>query len=254
MEILKNLQLIKILTFANLKSRYRNTFYGFLWVLINPILTYAVQVFAFTTIFQVNTVNYPLYLLAGLFPWLFIQQSIDMCTGIFIHNGNIVKNIPIPPMILVLVQILDNFINFISAYLIIILYFSIFHSLNIFTAIYILLPTIPLLVAVTSMCLVFSLYNVKFRDLKFMVTFVFSLLFYLTPIFYNIRLVPEKLKFIISNNPIYYLIRPFQEILLANEIRQISYSLLYSFSFSILLLFLAYLSWKKMRKYLVFYV
>lgn len=249
------MRLITTLTTANLKSRYRNTIYGFLWVLLNPILTYVVQVFAFTTIFQVRFANYGVFLLAGLFPWLFIVQSVEMCTGIFLNNGGIIKNIPLPPLLLVFVQILDNFINFFCAFVIIILYYSVFHSLSPMLFLYILIPTISLIIAVTSICTIFSLLNVRFRDLKFVVSFVFSLLFYLTPIFYSITQVPERLKFIIGNNPFYYLIHPYQHLLLANDIDyQFFEMVLRSYLFSFVLLGLAFLCWSKMKKFLVFYV
>lgn len=254
MEMMRYFRLVTVLTSANLKSRYRNTLWGFFWVLLNPILTYGVQVFAFTTIFQVRFANYPVYLLAGLFPWMFVVQSVEMCTGIFLNNGGIIKNIPVPPVLLVFVQILDNFINFICAFIILILYFSIFHSLNVLTVFYVLIPTIPLFIAVSSMCLIFSLLNIRFRDLKFIVSFVFSLLFYLTPIFYNIELVPGRLRGIIANNPFYYLIHPFQQILTSNGSASFIHTVGKAYLFSFVLLFLAYQCWARMKKYLVFYV
>lgn len=251
-DVEKNLRLIYTLTGANLKSRYRDTIYGFLWVLMNPVLTYGVQVFAFTTIFQVKFPNYSLYFLGGLFPWLFIVQSIEMCTGIFIYNGSIIKNIPISPFILVFVQILDNFINFISAFLLIILYYFFHGPLSAMSLLFLLIPLFSLLIAVSSLCLTFSLLNVYFRDLKFVVSFVFSLLFYLTPIFYSIDLVPVPMKKFIGNNPFYYLIHPFQKILTTNNFVMTDFFSGYIFAF--ILLLIAYISWSKMKHHLVFYV
>ncbi|MBC7429460.1 MAG: ABC transporter permease [Bacteriovorax sp.] len=248
------MRLITVLTSANLKSRYRNTFYGFFWVLMNPILTYAVQVFAFTTIFQVRFPHYAVYLLAGLFPWMFIVQSVDMCTGIFVNSGSIIKNIPIPPLLLVYVQVLDNFINFFCAFLLIVIYNVVFKSLNYMSMFYIFIPTVSLLLATTSMSIFFSLLNVRFRDLKFVVSFVFSLLFYMTPIFYSIDLVPENFKKFIGNNPLYFLLKPFQQILLSESSEFFLKSIVQSFSVSIFFMILALLCWKKMRKMLVFYV
>jgi ABC-type polysaccharide/polyol phosphate export permease len=254
LDLVRDLRLVKVLTGANIQSRYRNTFYGFLWVVMNPILTYAVQVFAFTVIFQVKSFNYPVYLLAGLFPWLFILQSVEMCTSIFLFNATMIKNIPMSPMLLVLVQVLDNLSNFLCAYLILILYFVFNHTLSIFNVIYILIPTIPLLISVTSLCFIFSLYGVRYRDLRFVVSFAFSLLFYITPIFYHLELVPPQLRFIVFSNPIFYLIDPFQDILMSNGNNVLPISLVPAMGLSALLAFLAYLAWRRMKKFLVFYV
>ncbi|MBC7713604.1 MAG: ABC transporter permease [Rhizobacter sp.] len=254
MDLKRNFRLIVVLTIANLQSRYRNTFYGFLWVLMNPILTYAVQVFAFTTIFQVRFPNYAVYLLAGLFPWMFIVQSVDMCTGIFVNSGSIIKNIPMPPLLLVYVQVLDNFINFFCAFLLIIIYNVFFKSLNGLNVLYIVIPTISLLLATTSMSIFFSLLNVRFRDLKFVVSFIFSLLFYMTPIFYNIAQVPEHFRKFIGNNPLYFLLKPFQLILLSDGSEFFVKSIIQSCVVSFILMGFALLCWKKMKKMLVFYV
>jgi ABC-type polysaccharide/polyol phosphate export permease len=254
LDLARDLRLVRVLTGANIQSRYRNTFYGFLWVVMNPILTYAVQVFAFTTIFHVKSFNYPVYLLAGLFPWMFILQSVEMCTSIFLFNATMIKNIPMSPMLLVLVQVLDNLSNFLSAYLILILYFVFTHTLSIFNVAYILLPTIPLLISVISLCFIFSLYNVRYRDLRFVVSFAFSLLFYLTPIFYHVELVPERMRFIVYCNPFFYLIKPFQDILMSNGENIFPDSLFLAFMLSAVLATMAYRSWKKMKKFLVFYV
>ena len=158
------------------------------------------------------------------------------------------------PMLLVLVQVLDNLSNFLCAYLILILYFVFNHTLSIFNVIYILIPTIPLLISVTSLSFIFSLYSVRYRDLRFVVSFAFSLLFYLTPIFYHLELVPPQMRFIIFSNPIFYLIDPFQDILMSNGTNVLPISLVPAMGLSALLAFLAYLAWRRMKKFLVFYV
>lgn len=237
-----------------MKSRYRNTIWGFVWVLLNPVLTYAVQIFAFTMIFQVRFENYALYLLAGLFPWLFILQSADMCTGMFLNNGMIVKNIPIPPVLLVMVQVVDNFINFICAFLILILYFTLFGPLGSWSLLLIILPILSLFLAVSSLCVLLATLNVWFRDLKFIVSFVFSLLFYLTPIVYSIHLVPDRFRWLLMKNPIYFLIHPFQQLLHSADMTSFSYAMIQSFSFSIVLFIVAFFYWRKMKKIMVFYV
>src|SRR4051812_48169864 len=60
------------LTLANLKTRYRNTSLGFLWVLLNPILIYGAQSYAFGRILKLDVSHYNLFLVTGLIPWIFI--------------------------------------------------------------------------------------------------------------------------------------------------------------------------------------
>ncbi len=253
MNINKQFNVLLSMTLANLKSRYRNTFYGFLWVVLNPIITYLVQVFAFTMIFQSNFANYPLYLLGGLIPWLFIVQSVDMCTGIFLHNGHILKNLPINPLVLPLSQMIDNFINFICAFLILILYFASRGKISPVVIPILIAPVLSLFVMVTSLSIIFAVINVKYRDLKFIVSFVFTVLFFLTPIFYSVHIVPANIRMIISKNPFYFVIRPFQELFMNGATITFFQSLAVSFGVSVTLVIIAFICWNKMKRNISFY-
>lgn len=250
----KTLSLLKTLTIASIKSRYRNTLYGFIWVILNPISTYLVQIFAFSIIFQIRFPNYPLYLMSGLLPWIFIVQSIDMCTGIFLSGVQFLKNVPMPPILLPLVQLLDNFLNFFFAMFLVLIYFIFKHNITLVHIAWLILPMLVLLVSVSSVCIIFSLFNAKYKDVKFIVNFIFSLMFYLTPIFYRIDQVPENVRLYIALNPIYITIKPFQELLLNGAGMNFLTALAHASGLAILFLILAFFIWKKMKKIVVFYV
>ena len=249
-----NLRIIYVLTMANLKSRYRNTFYGFLWVIINPILTFAVQAYAFTIIFKIQYLNYSTFLLSGLLPWLFIVQSIDMCTSLFVSNNHFIRNLPVSPLVLVYTQILDNLINFLCSFLILIVLFFFKNPAKTGILFLLPLPIISLAVGVGAMCLIFASVNVILRDLKFVITFVFSLLFYLTPIFYPVHFIPSQYRFIADFNPIYYIIKPFQVLTMEGANSEFYASLLRSYCLSFIMVGLSVLTWKRMKKYLILYV
>lgn len=249
----KDLRHLQIFTTANLKSRYRNTFYGFIWVLLNPILTFLAQVFAFTTLFQIKFPNYAVYLFSGLFPWIFIVQSIEMATGAFIYNFPILKNFPVNPLVLVIMQVIDNFINFVCAYTIMTLYFIITNKVVPSSIIYCFLPLCSLFIAVSSMSVVFALTNTRYRDTKFVISFVFSLLFYLTPIFYSIAIVKEEHRQYLEINPVYILLKPIQQAFMSFPPEIIWHSTLKSLMISSVFLIVAVVSWKKYKNMVIMY-
>ncbi|MGZ3807164.1 MAG: ABC transporter permease [Bacteriovorax sp.] len=251
--MISDLRIIYVLTLANLKSRYRNTFYGFLWVIINPILTFAVQAYAFKIIFKIQYLNYTTFLLSGLLPWLFIVQSVEMCTGLFVANANFIRNIPVPPLVLIFSQVLDNFVNFLCSFLILIV-IHFFSYPEKYKVLFLLpLPIISLALGIGSMCLVFASLNVVMRDLKFVTSFLFSLLFYLTPIFYPSHFIPSQYKFVIDINPLYYIIRPFQLLTMQGADREFFYSVGLSYGATLALIMVAYFTWQKMKTDLIFY-
>lgn len=248
-----DLRLLYVLTLSNLKSRYRNTFYGFLWVILNPILIFAVQAYAFKIIFKIHFVNYTTFLLSGLLPWLFIVQSVEMCTNLFVSYANFIRNLPVGPLVLLFTQILDNFINFLFSFLILIVIFF-FHEPEKFKVLFIMpLPIISLALLIGSICLIFASVNVMLRDLRFVTSFVFSLLFYLTPIFYPPQFIPEQFKILSDINPFYYVIKPFQLLTMQGMTPEFFSGLGASYFVSFIFVVIAYFTWDRMKGYLIFY-
>lgn len=245
--------LIKILTIANLKSRYRNTFFGFLWVILNPIIILFVQAFLFSIVFKIQHQNYFVFLMAGLLPWLFIIQSVEMCTGIFVSHSNIIKNIPISPLALLSTQVVDNFINFAISFFAVSIIFYFKGRSNLENLFLNLIPIFILLISVLSLTIILATLNVLYRDLKFVSSFAFSLLFYLTPIFYPARYIPAEYSFILDFNIFYHLLKPFQ-VLSGDFVYSDYLSIVFRASLvAICLMFTAKLVWKRYRKYLVIY-
>lgn len=248
-----DLRLLYVLTMANLKSRYRNTFYGFLWVILNPILIFAVQAYAFKIIFKIQYLNYTTFLLSGLLPWLFIVQSVEMCTNLFVNYANFIRNLPVGPLTLLFTQIMDNFINFLFSFLILVFVFF-FNEPEKFKILFFMpLPILSLGIAVGSLCLIFASINVMLRDLKFVTGFAFSLLFYLTPIFYPPQFIPPEFKILVTLNPFYHVIHPFQVLTMQGIGAEFVSSLGLSYGVSALFAVAGYLVWNRMKGYLIFY-
>ena len=106
-----DLRLIYELTVTSIKQRYRKTWAGIFWVVVNPLLTYIVQAFVFKVVLKLQISNYLLFLLSGLIPWIFINQTFQMCTSIFTSQEQFIKSMTINPLYLYSAQVFDNFIN-----------------------------------------------------------------------------------------------------------------------------------------------
>lgn len=198
------------LTFANMKARYRKTIAGFLWVILNPIILYSVQSVVFRKILKIDVPDYALFLMGGLLPWIFITATLEMSIPYLYNSHNLLRGFRVNPFLLILCQVLDNFFNFVVAFLIIVIPVSILspdeHSA------YLLLP-IPifiLLVGVAAIASLSSLMNVFYRDTKFVLTFVLNIMYFITPIFYPIEFVPLEYRWIIDINPLFYLVEAFR--------------------------------------------
>ena len=199
------------LTLFNLKARYRGTWGGMLWVIINPLAMYGVQSLVFKKFLRLDIPNYFTFLMAGLLPWIFITMTLRMAPPLFEHNHSLIKSFRMNPLILVRGQLIDNFINFLIPFCLLVLALQVFEgALDLVAFIQIPLAMIPLLLASYGLSLILAVSQVIYRDTRFVLDFVLSFLYFLTPIFYPRSYVPEDFQFLMDFNIFYQWIAPFQ--------------------------------------------
>ncbi len=235
---------VRDLTIASLKSRYRKTFAGFIWVVLNPLLMFGVQSLVFKKFLNLNVPDYYLFLLSGLLPWIFFSQTIQMATPTFVTQAQLLRSFKINPLVILASQVADNFMNFLITFLLILLPFYIESGREIWPLFLLPLALIPLLLGTLGLSISLSTFNVFFRDTNFVMGFIFSLLFFLTPIFYPADYVPEQFRFLIYVNPAVYLLEPFRD-LIYNETHKFFISLAKGTGVSLLFCLMALYVWKR---------
>jgi len=206
--IRNSLNQVLILTISNMKSRYRKTIAGFFWVIANPILMFFVQSTVFKKILNIQITGYSVFLLGGLLPWIFIVSTLDMCATILLNNGEVLRSYNINPTVIVLSQVLDNLINFLAAFFILLIVFALLGNIRFAPLLLFPLSLSVLAIFVFSISWIVSILQVFYRDIKFIIQFGTSILYFLTPIFYPQEMVPQNLQYIIELNPLYILISP----------------------------------------------
>lgn len=175
-----------------LKLKYKNSVLGFFWSLLNPILMMLVFSLIFVVFFKTGVPNFYIFFLAGLLPWNFFNATVMGGTASIISNASLVKKVYFPRELLPLSVALANLINFFLELLVFLLFiiatgifapgfFAVFKYLP---YLLIMLP-ILFLFAVGFSFLVAAL-NVYFRDIQHIVGILMMILFYVSPIIYNI--------------------------------------------------------------------
>ena len=104
--------LLYLLTFRELKLRYQDTIFGFLWSLIRPLLQGAVMFVVLRKFIRIDVEDYHLVLLAGLFPWTWFQTSLLLAVGSFAGNGALIKKVYFPRFVLPLATVLNNGVQY----------------------------------------------------------------------------------------------------------------------------------------------
>ena len=242
------------LTIANMKSRYRKTIAGFIWVVMSPIMMYGAQSLAFRQFLRLDIPDFFIYLLSGLLPWIFITQTASMSAPLLLSSGNLLKSMQIHPLVVLMSQVIDNFFNFMFAF--VILFIPIYWAESVDLRGLLLLPVgLGILVlGVAGMCWFLSVLNIFFRDVQYIVSFLVSVMFFITPVFYPVSYVPEKYRWMVDCNPFYGLIRPVRSTLYQLDMANVLESFGVGAAWALGFLLLAAYYWKRKKNMFYHYV
>jgi lipopolysaccharide transport system permease protein len=187
-----------------LRVRYKHLALGYVWSIANPLAYGALYYFVFKVILDVKTPNYPLFLVASLFPWQWLNNSILVGPMTFVGNASLIKKTLFPRFLIPLVVVLQDLIHF-AASLPIVFFLVWFFGLHIpLLRVAWVLPAMIIVQFVFSysLNLIVASLNLFFRDLERILQLVMTFLFYMTPVLYSEALIPEKYKPLIIIHPL----------------------------------------------------
>ena len=205
--------LVQELVKRDLKLKYRRSFLGYLWSLLNPLLMMCVMSFVFSTIFQSTIPNFPLYLICGQTLWSFFNESTNMAMYSVLQNGALIKKVYIPKFIFPVSRVLSSFVTM-SFSLVAILIVLLFTRAQVYWTI--LLFWIPILFLFLFCCgigLILSALAVYFRDITHLYGVLTLAWMYATPIFYDPSIMPTYVQTVLKFNPMYYYIAFFRSLI-----------------------------------------
>ncbi len=211
--IIKNRTLLLSLTKNDLKQKYQGNFLGVAWALIQPTATIVIFWFVFQVGFKSKPVdNFPfiLWLVTGMFPWFYFAEGLSNGTNSIIANSFLVKKVVFRVSLLPIVSLLSAlgihifFIFFMFAMFMYYGYMPDIYWLQLIYYVFALSVFLLGLSWITSSVVVF------FKDMGQFVAIIIQFGFWLTPIFWNITIIPEKYHWLIELNPIVYIIEGYR--------------------------------------------
>lgn len=174
-----------------LRIRYKNSFLGFFWSLINPLMTVAVMTVVFRTFLRNQTDNYSSYVLAAYLPFMFFNLSVMDSAQSVIAALPVVKKVYFPREILPLASVIANFIHFLLALVVFFGYLFVVWAASGFQVSPFTwkIGFLPFLLIVSfaltcGMSLIVSALNVFYEDVKYVAGVLLYLAFFLTPVMY----------------------------------------------------------------------
>lgn len=211
---LKYKELIVYLAKNQISLKYRKSYLGLLWSLLNPLLTMLVLTMVFSTIFKNQIENFPIYLMCGRLIYEYNAESTKTAMNAVISNSSLIKKIYIPKYVFPLSSSIAALVNmfFSLIALIIVMFFT--HLQLRWAMLFIWLPMLYVFIFSTGLGLILASANVFFRDTKHLYGVLLTLWMYLTPLFYPIESMSAEVKGIIEWNPLYHFIAMFRGMML----------------------------------------
>ncbi len=211
--IITNRRLLWSLTKNDFKQKYIGNFLGVFWAFLQPTATVLIFWFVFQVGFKSQPIdNFPfiLWLLAGMFPWFYFAEALSNGTNSIVANSFLVKKVVFRVSLLPIIPLFSAFIVhvfFILFMFAMFMYYGYTPNIYWIQIIYYLFATSVLLLGlswITSSVVVF------FKDIGQMVSMFIQFGFWLTPIFWSMKVVPEKYYWIIKLNPMVYIIEGYR--------------------------------------------
>lgn len=207
------------LVVTNLKSRYKRSFLGVGWTLLNPIITMMVTTVAFSTVFQHSVRAYPVYVLSGLVLWGFFAQATQVAMhGIVYKGGSVAKRVYLPRAIFPVSAVGTGVVNLLLGLLPLSVIYA-FSGAEVTPAL-LFLPVAMLIVAVfvlgAALCL--ATIAVFFNDILEIWQAAVGALFFVTPVLYPASAIPGRHGWVLRVNPITYLLETFRAPILTGQL------------------------------------
>lgn len=187
-------ELLLSLVRKELKIKYKNSTLGFLWSMLNPMLTLVVYYFVFQVVLHNGIPQFALYLLCGLLVWNFFSTALPGAAQAVVANAGIVKKVSFPREVLALAPVGAALFFFGLQALILIAAMVVFGVMPAWSYVPLLIPAVVGLVLFASALAIFlSAVNVYLRDTQHLLELVLMAWFWGTPIAYQYQLVANRL-------------------------------------------------------------
>lgn len=247
--------LLQQLVIRDFKVKYKRSVLGVFWSLLYPVLTMAVMAVVFTNMFKFSTpgVNYLVYLMSGLVIFNYFSEATNNGMSSVVANFSLINKVYMPKYIFPLSKCLFVGINFLLT--LIPLYAIIIITGTGVSVLHLLLPfvIICLFLFTVGFSFILATISVFLRDMFYIYGVIISLWTYMTPIMYDVAIIPSNLQLIFKFNPLYWFIKFARDIILFKAVPTLNVWI-YCSVFAIGFFLLGIIVFKKNQDKFIYYV
>ena len=206
----------------DIKLKYRNSFLGILWSMLNPLLVMIVLTFIFSNLFKSKIPNFPVYCLSGRLIYDFFAQATNQSMNSITSKSSLIKKIYVPKYLYPLSRVISTFIIFLISLVPLIIIMIVTKVEFTKMTLVVLYPLACLFVISLGIGLILSTINVFFRDMQHLYSVVLLVIMYASAIFYSADIINSKYVSILNLNPIFPVIKVFRDCILNGQITAVN--------------------------------
>lgn len=201
---------------------------GGLWSILNPLAQVLIYALILSNVLHAKLSGidskyaYAIYLMAGLLAWNLFNELITRCLTLFVEQGNLLKKVNFPRIVLPTIVAGSCIINNILLFLVMLVIFVILgHHFNLMI-LWLIPMTLSVVLLGMGMGLILGIMNVFIRDIGQVIQIVLQIWFWLTPIVYPLTIIPPRYSRIMELNPMYTIINSYHQVIIYNRLPQIN--------------------------------
>ncbi len=211
----------------NISIRYRGAALGFVWSFAQPLMMLAVYTFVFGIVFKSrwggtsfddNSAAFPMIMFCGMAVFNIFSESVNSSAGLIVGNPSYVKKVIFPLEILPIGNVLTSFVFGLAWFALLLVGTVLLLGQLSWTMLLLPVMLVPLLLISSGVSLFVSSLGVYLRDIQQIIGILTQMLFFMTPIFYPISIVPEKLRWILEFNPLSPIVEETRKVLLYGQL------------------------------------
>jgi len=197
-------ELFYILSWRDLKVRYKQTVIGATWSLIRPVLTTIIFTIVFSRVAKLQAPGaapYALMVFAGMMPWQFFANALSESSNSLIGNANLITKVYFPRMIIPASSVITSLVDLGITFGILIVMFFIYRFVPHITILLLPVFIVIAFIAAFGVGLYVTALNVKYRDFRYIIPFIVQFGMYITPIGFSSSIIPIRWRSLYSLNP-----------------------------------------------------
>jgi lipopolysaccharide transport system permease protein len=211
-ELLAYRELLMFLVWRDIKVRYKQTLLGVAWVVIQPLATMAVFSLFFGKLARIPSdgLPYPLFAFSGLLPWMFFANAVSQSAASLVGSANLIRKVYFPRVLVPLASVLAGLVDLIPSLGVLALlmfWFGVTPAVS--TA---AVPALLLLAVIAAVGpgLWLAGFNVRYRDVRYIVPFLVQFWLFVTPVSYPVSLLPQQWRLVYALNPMVGVVEGFR--------------------------------------------